>query len=87
MTDIHHIAGLPPSAWYIPNFISEAEEEYLLRKVSHIAFSVLNLRRSYSGRLQSRLYQNGRPSHLVEGVYGGLAFEVSAEVALADYNI
>ncbi|KAJ9112293.1 hypothetical protein QFC19_000712 [Naganishia cerealis] len=29
----HRIPGLPPTAYYIPSFISEAEEEYLLRKV------------------------------------------------------
>lgn len=27
------IQGLPPSAWYVEDFVSEAEEEYLLRKV------------------------------------------------------
>ncbi|GHJ84485.1 hypothetical protein NliqN6_0887 [Naganishia liquefaciens] len=34
MADAHHIPGLPPSAWYFPNFISEAEEEYLQRKIA-----------------------------------------------------
>lgn len=31
--DAHRIHGLPPSAWYIEEFITEAEEEYLLKKV------------------------------------------------------
>jgi hypothetical protein len=30
----HKLPGIPDSAYYIPNFITEAEEEYLISKVS-----------------------------------------------------
>jgi hypothetical protein len=30
----YRVEGLPPTAYYIPNFITEHEEEYLLQKVS-----------------------------------------------------
>ncbi|KAJ9105524.1 hypothetical protein QFC21_001895 [Naganishia friedmannii] len=33
----YRIPGLPPTAYYIPSFISEAEEEYLLRKSANSA--------------------------------------------------
>lgn len=38
MSDLeaHRIQRLPPTAYYIPNFVSKAEEEYLLRKVSGV---------------------------------------------------
>lgn len=29
------IAGLPPAAYYVPDFVSEHEEAYLLQKVEH----------------------------------------------------
>lgn len=29
----HRIAGLPPTAYYLPNFVSEHEEAYLRQKV------------------------------------------------------
>ncbi|KAI5450403.1 hypothetical protein NCC49_003028 [Naganishia albida] len=32
--DAHRIQALPPSAWYIEDFVSEAEEEYLLKKIA-----------------------------------------------------
>lgn len=38
MEETHRIQGLPPSAWYVEDFISEAEEEYLLRKVRRPVF-------------------------------------------------
>jgi hypothetical protein len=30
---VHRLEGLPPEAIYIPNFITEYEEEYLLKRV------------------------------------------------------
>jgi hypothetical protein len=30
---VHRLSGLPPEAFYIPDFITEHEEEYLLKKV------------------------------------------------------
>lgn len=32
------IPSLPNSGYYVPNFISETEEAYLLQKVSHPGF-------------------------------------------------
>lgn len=30
---VHRLEGLPPEAIYVPNFITEYEEEYLLKRV------------------------------------------------------
>ena len=30
---VHRLEGLPPEAFYIPNFVTEHEEQYLLRRV------------------------------------------------------
>lgn len=30
---VHRLDGLPPEAIYVPNFITEYEEEYLLKRV------------------------------------------------------
>ncbi len=48
----YHLSTLPPTGYYIPNFITEQEEEYLLRKVSWR--SLLSLTRAYSSSLWSR---------------------------------
>lgn len=36
----HRIPNLPPAAFYIPNFITEQEEDYLLQKVCLTALGV-----------------------------------------------
>ena len=37
------ISSLPAAGYYVPNFISETEEAYLLQKVSHPGFGPLFL--------------------------------------------
>jgi hypothetical protein len=54
--DQHRIPNLPPAAYYIPNFITEQEEAYLLQKVclSSVEASELIV------RLEKALSRNGR---------------------------
>ena len=40
------ISSLPASGYYLPNFVTEAEEAYLLQKVIALSFDFLCLRAS-----------------------------------------
>jgi hypothetical protein len=52
------VAG-PPEAYYIPDFVTKDEEQYLLRKVREFLFPEENSNFGYTVRLENLLNRSG----------------------------